>query len=131
MQAVGRRYVRYFNDSYGRTGSLWEGRYRATLIDSERYLFTCYRYIEMNPVRAGLVPHPRQYPWSSYRANALGQPDALIAAHEQWYALGDDNERRQEAYRGLFDQVLDEQVVTQIRGATRVRPGSDRGQTLI
>jgi putative transposase len=131
MQAVGRRYVRYFNDSYGRTGSLWEGRYRATLIDSERYLFTCYRYIEMNPVRAGLVSHPRQYPWSSYRANALGQPDALVAAHEQWCALGDDNERRQEAYRGLFDQVLDDQVVTQIRGATRVRPGSDRRQTLI
>jgi len=129
MQAVGRRYVRYFNDTYSRTGSLWEGRYRATLIDSERYLFTCYRYIEMNPVRAGLVSHPRQYPWSSYGANALGQPDPLVTTHAHWYALGESSERRQEEYRGLFDHVLDEQAVTSVRGATRVRRGSDGGQT--
>ena len=132
MQAVGRRYVRYFNDTYGRTGSLWEGRYRATLIDSQEYLFTCYRYIEMNPVRAGLVAHPRQYPWSSYGANALGQPDPLVTMHEQWHALGDNSERRQEEYRGLFDQILDEQAVTRIRCATGVRrgrTGSDQGQT--
>jgi putative transposase len=117
MQSVGPRYVRYFNDRYGRTGTLWEGRYRAALIDSDRYLFSCYRYIEMNPVRAGLVSHPRQYRWSSYSANALGQPDVLVAPHERLCALGDDSERRTAAYRALFDQVLDEQEVTHLRGA--------------
>ena len=116
MQSVGRRYVRYFNDRYLRTGTLWEGRYRAALIDSDRYLFSCYRYIEMNPVRAGLVSHPRQYRWSSYGANALGQPDALVAPHERLRALGEDSEGRTAAYRGLFDQILDEQEVTHIRG---------------
>lgn len=73
MQSLGRRYVQYFNYRYRRTGTLWEGRYRATLIDAESYLLTCYRYIELNPVRAGMVSHPGDYPWSSYRSNALGQ----------------------------------------------------------
>jgi putative transposase len=67
LQSVGRRYVQYFNYTYQRTGTLWEGRYKATLIDSESYLLTCYRYIELNPVRADMVPHPRDYLWSSYR----------------------------------------------------------------
>ena len=73
MQSVGRRYVQYFNTTYQRTGTLWEGRYKATLIDSENYLFTCSRYIELNPVRANMVNHPSEYMWSSYRANALGK----------------------------------------------------------
>jgi putative transposase len=72
MQSVGRRYVQYFNTSYQRTGTLWEGRYKATIVDSESYLLTCYRYIELNPVRAKLVGHPAEYRWSSYHANALG-----------------------------------------------------------
>ena len=126
MQAVGRRYVRYFNDKYRRTGSLWEGRYRATLIDSERYLLTCYRYIEMNPVRAGLVSHPHEYRWSSYGANALGQPDSLVVPHEQLCALGVDGECRQATYRALFDEVLDEQAITRIRNAAW---GGARSQT--
>src|ERR1017187_9011678 len=70
MQSIGRRYVQYFNHVYGRTGTLWEGRYKSTLIDSERYLLTCMRYIELNPVRAEMLAHPGDYPWSSYRANA-------------------------------------------------------------
>ena len=75
MQAVGRRYVRHFNDSHGRTGTLWEGRYKSTLNDSERYLLTCSRYIELNPVRAGMVERPDAYQWSSFRCNADGLPD--------------------------------------------------------
>src|SRR5690242_17237231 len=81
MQIVGRRYVRYFNDRYARTGTLWEGRFRSTAIDSERYFFTCARYIELNPVRAGMVPHPRDYAWSSFNANAEGSDDPLVEPH--------------------------------------------------
>ncbi len=73
LQSVGRRYVQYFNTSYGRSGTLWEGRYKATLINSYRYLLTCVRYIELNPVRAGMVKHSCDYRWSSYAANALGK----------------------------------------------------------
>ena len=78
LQSLGRRYVQYFNYTYDRTGTLWEGRYKATLIDSDRYLLTCMRYIELNPVRAGMVDHPRDYPWCSYAANALGEDNLLI-----------------------------------------------------
>src|SRR3954471_7167052 len=77
MQTLGRRYVRYFNDRVERTGTLWEGRFRSSVIDSERYFFQCSRYIEMNPVRAGLAMRPVDYPWSSYRCNALGAFDGL------------------------------------------------------
>lgn len=73
MQSLGRRYVQYINTTYHRTGTLWEGRYRASLVDAEPYLLACYRYIELNPVRAGMVQHPEEYPWSSYRWHALGQ----------------------------------------------------------
>ena len=118
MQAVGRRYVKYFNRRHERTGGLWEGRYRATLIDSDRYLLTCYRYIEMNPVRARLVAHPRQYCWSSYGANALGNGDPLVETHERYLALGDSREGRTTAYRALFRQVLDERTLSEIREAT-------------
>lgn len=118
MQAVGRRYVQYFNRRQGRTGTLWEGRYRATLIDSDRYLLTCYRYVELNPVRAGLVAHPAQYRWSSYGANAFGHHDPLITAHERYSALGSGAEDRQAAYRTLFRSVLDERTVAEIREAT-------------
>lgn len=118
MQSVGRRYVRYFNDRYGRTGTLWEGRYRATVIDTEEYLLTCYRYIEMNPVRAGIVAHPHQYQWSSYGANALGLHDALVVPHERYQALGRSVEDRVAGYRNLFQSVLDERTITDIREAT-------------
>ena len=84
LQMLGRYYVQYFNHTYQRTGTLWEGRYKATLIDSERYLLTCYRYIELNPVRAeGMVDHPSEYPWSSYRYNVVGESDPLVVPHPE------------------------------------------------
>ena len=89
IQMLGRYYVQYFNYSYKRTGTLWEGRYKAALIDSEHYLLTCYRYIELNPVRAeGMVEHPSEYPWSSYRHNALGEPNGLLTAQREYRRLG-------------------------------------------
>lgn len=77
MQSVGRRYAQYFNRTYHRSGSLWEGRYKSALVDTERYLLACYRYIELNPVRAGIVRKPEDYPYSSYQANGLGKADHL------------------------------------------------------
>lgn len=118
MQSVGRRYVQYVNYTYRRTGTLWEGRYKATLIDSESYLLTCYRYIELNPVRAGIVAHPSDYPWSSYRAHSQGYPDTLIQDHPLYLALGDTDNTRQEAYRSLFKVHLDSATVNFIREAT-------------
>lgn len=118
MQSVGRRYVQYFNHTYQRTGTLWEGRYKATLIDSEAYLLTCYRYIELNPVRACMVSHPREYPWSSYRCHADGEADALVTDHALYRALGEPAEARQAAYRALFNSCLNEADVIAIREAT-------------
>ena len=119
LQSVGRRYVQYFNFTYKRTGTLWEGRYKATLIDSERYLLTCYRYIELNPVRANMVAHPSEYRWSSYRANALGQPDPLLTPHAEYLALGHSAPEREAAYRALFVAHLDSRTLTEIREATQ------------
>lgn len=118
MQSVGRRYVQYFNYCYGRTGTLWEGRYRATLIDSDAYLLTCMRYIELNPVRAGMVKGPGDYPWSSYGNNGLGQEDLLITPHERYLALGDSGTKRHDAYRHLFRAALGDGVLSEIREAT-------------
>jgi putative transposase len=118
MQSVGRRYVQRFNTRYQRTGTLWEGRYRATVVLSERYLFACYRYIEMNPVRAGLVASPHDYRWSSFRANALGARDPMVVQHERYCALGADVSTRQSAYRALFEIALAESTLVAIREAT-------------
>ena len=126
MQAVGRKYVRYFNRMNERTGGLWEGRYRAMRIDSERYLLTCYRYIELNPVRAGLVTDPSQYRWSSYGANAIGVLDPLVTTHERYLALGVGRVARTTAYRALFHQVLDERTLHGIRHGRKAE-GSDPG----
>ncbi len=87
MQSLGRRYAQYFNRTYHRSGSLWEGRYKASLVDTERYLLACYRYIELNPVRAGIARQPEDYPYSSYHANALGKPDGLVAPHQVYCDL--------------------------------------------
>ncbi len=81
MQSLGRRYVRYINDAYARTGTLWEGRYKSHLVANDEHLLRCYRYIELNPARAGMVTQAVDYPWSSYRHNALGLPDPLIHPH--------------------------------------------------
>jgi len=118
LQSIGRRYVQYFNFTYQRTGTLWEGRYKSTLIDSERYLLTCMRYIEMNPVRAGMVAHPGDYPWSSYRANGQGNAERLIVPHELYQSLGRTDEERQSAYRQLFRAQVAKADVEAIRNAT-------------
>jgi putative transposase len=118
MQMLGRYYVQYYNHCYRRTGTLWEGRYKATLIDSEAYLLTCMRYIELNPVRAGMVTHPSEYPWSSYHHNALGQPNDLVTPHLEYRRLGKTNEERQAAYRQLFKHHIPEKSLAEIRAAT-------------
>lgn len=118
MQAIGRRYVRYFNNRYGRTGTLWEGRFRSTLIDSNRYFFTCSRYVELNPARAGVVSDPGAYRWSSYRCNADGEPDPLVTPHALYQDLGVTPAERETAYRAMFATVLMDSDVAAIRTAT-------------
>jgi putative transposase len=118
MQSLGRRYVRHVNRLYGRTGTLWEGRYRAAPIDSDAYFFDCCRYIELNPVRAGIVARARDYRWSSYRAHALGAADALLTDHPLYRALGRTAAARQEEYRLRFRVAADEDFVAALRMAT-------------
>lgn len=118
MQMLGRYYVQYYNYTYKRTGTLWEGRYKATLIDSASYLLTCMRYIELNPVRAGMVSHPSEYPWSSYHYNAIGQPNELITPHIEYIRLDKAAESRQAAYRQLFKHRIPESGLQEIREAT-------------
>jgi len=118
MQMIGRYYVQYFNYVNNRTGTLWEGRYKATLIDSEVYALTCYRYIELNPVWAEMVEHPSEYPWSSYRHNALGERDELIKPHYLYKKLGLSQKQRQNNYQSLFDAHIDEKTLLGIREAT-------------
>ncbi len=121
FQSVGRKYVQYFNYTYKRSGTLWEGRYRATVVDSERYLLTVMRYIELNPVRAGMVAHPRDYPWSSYRRNALGEGGKnldWLLPHREYLALGKHDGDRQSAYRQLFRAAIPGQELKDIREST-------------
>ena len=140
MQSVGRRYAQYFNRTYHRSGSLWEGRYKSALVDTERYLLACYRYIELNPVRAGIVRKPEDYPYSSYQANGLGKADRLVTPHEIYLQLtgveGSESSRKKvcrnadvgggltptprapERYAALFDQALDRKLLTEIRRGT-------------
>ncbi len=118
MQSLGRSYVRYFNDRHRRSGTLWEGRYRATLIESERYLLTCCRYIELNPVRAGMATHPSKYQWSSYRVNALGRDEIGLTPHIVYRRLGKTPKDRCQAYRALFKHRLGADTLTEIREAT-------------
>jgi putative transposase len=101
MQAVGRRYVRYFNDRHGRTGTLWEGRYKSTLIQTDRYLLPCMVYMDLNPVRAGLVADVRDYPWSSYGHYAGLRHDRLLTPHPRYWALGNTPFAREAAYAEL------------------------------
>jgi len=117
MKAVGERYVRAFNKRHKRTGTLWEGRFKSTIVDSERYLFTLYRYIELNPVRAGMVSHPREYPWSSYAANAEGAESDLVAPHPGFLAISDDPAERRSRYREMFGADLTEDELGEIRDA--------------
>ena len=116
MKEVGSRYAHYINKRYGRTGTLWEGRHRASLVQSERYLLTCMRYIELNPVRAALVSRPEEYRWSSYRANVWGE-SSWLQAHGEYLRLGATSEARARAYRELFRTQLGEKDLHLIRNA--------------
>ncbi len=115
MQRLGRRYVAYFNSAYGRTGTLWEGRFKACLVDSEGYLLTCYRYIELNPVRAAIVDSADGYAWSSYHTNACGAKDPLVTPHEKYLSLGPTANKRRDAYRELFREVISDDRMREIR----------------
>jgi len=118
IQSLGRRYVGYVNATYQRTGTLWEGRYKSTLVDSEDYLLTVSRYIELNPVRADMVDHPAEYPWSSYRGNAMGKEIALLTSHFIYQQLGSTPKEQQQAYRALFHGRIAERTLEEIREAT-------------
>lgn len=118
MQSLGRRYVRTINKLYGRSGTLWEGRYRAAPIDGDTYFFACCRYIELNPVRARMAKHPGDYPWSSYRAHALGEADQLVSESVQFQRLGRTAVERQKSYRALFRNKLDVSLIDDLRAAT-------------
>lgn len=118
MKALGQRYVQYVNRVYRRSGTLWEGRFRSCPIQEEAYLLACQRYIELNPVRAGMVEHPADYRWSSYRANGQGEAVALVQPHPLYAALGADDAARQAAYRELFRHELEPGMVDSIRRAT-------------
>lgn len=115
MQTLGRRYVRYFNQVYQRTGTLWEGRFRSCLVHSETYLLVCQRYIELNPVRAFMVQDPAAYHWSSYHAHARGIASSLWTPHEEYLRLGDTRSARLMAYRQLFTQALTASEIGEIR----------------
>lgn len=135
MQTIGRRYVYYFNHRYGRTGGLFEGRYRSTIIDSERYWFRCMRYVELNPVRAGLVEHPHHYRWSSHRSHALGIKDRLLVPHPLYLALGDSPAARQVAWREICREAVPSDELAELRRAlhrgsgVRPRDRVNRGLT--
>ena len=111
FQNVGRHYVPYINKTYGKRGSLWEGRYKACLIDADSYFLSCMRYIEMNPVRAGMVMHPARYRWSSYACNALGIDNALLTKHQLYLNLGMTDHARLTAYKKLFDSVSEDELM--------------------
>jgi putative transposase len=115
VMSLGRRYVQYINKTYRRTGTLWDSRYKSSLVHADDYLLLCQRYIEVNPVRACMVDDPSQYRWSSYRANALGQPDDLLTPHALYLGLDRDNEERQAAYRALFRTELEQESLSEIR----------------
>ena len=117
MQDLGRKYVRYINHTYKRTGTLWEGRFKSCLVDSNDYLLNCMRYIELNPVRAGIVAHPGEYSWSSFQTNAANKTDEMISMHPVYEELGKNSEKRCYTYRELFHLQIDDKQIQAIRDA--------------
>jgi putative transposase len=117
MKQLGQRYAQYFNKRYGRTGTLWEGRFRSCVVDSAHYLIACYRYVELNPLRARIVPHPGLYPWSSYASNTGARIDSMLSPHAEFVAL--------------LEETLEPAVIDAIRIATNAgHPvGSPKGRT--
>ncbi len=126
--SLGRRYVQYINRQYRRTGTLWDSRYKSSLVEPESYLLACQRYIELNPVRAAMVDDPAHYRWSSYRTNGLGITDPSLTPHPLYLALGQEARTRQAAYRALFRAQLDHEAIEDIRLAlNQSQPlGNDR-----
>lgn len=114
MQTLGLNYVTHINARYRRTSTLWEGRYKSCLVDSEAYVLACYRYIELNPVRAGMVERPAEYPWSSHRCNAFGEPDPLVRPHAEYLAL-DSASSPASRHTALFADALSEERLVEIR----------------
>lgn len=119
MQAIARRYSQYFNRRYGRRGTLWEGRYRSTILEVDRYFLMCLRYIELNPCRLGLVADPGHYPWSSYRHHIGLESQPGVTDHAAYWALGNTPFERQAAYHALFDLALKPDELTRLREATQ------------
>lgn len=115
MQMLGRRYVGAFNARHRRTGTLWEGRYKSCLVDAQDYLLACYRYIELNPVRARMVESPELHSWSSYPSNALCRADPLLIAHPCYQSLGPDQQSRAAAYQAIVREALPDDTVQEIR----------------
>jgi len=118
MKGLGQRYVQHVNRTYARTGPLFEGRFRSSIIEGDTYLLACQRYIELNPVRARMVDSPADYPWSSYGANALGHKDPVVSPHPLYSELHESDQDRRAAYRNLFADSLPESVLSAIRDAT-------------
>jgi len=118
MSLIGKHYVLYINKTYRRSGTLWEGRHKSSLIDADKYLFHCYRYIEMNPVRAMMVDKPDEYRWSSYAFHAWGKENDLIEDHALYRNLGGTDEKRQYAYRELFRIDLTDENIHEISHAS-------------
>jgi putative transposase len=119
MKEVGQRYVQHVNRARGRTGTLWEGRFHSSIAASGRYVLACYRYIELNPVRAGIVADPSDYRWSSHRANAGGEADGVLTPHPAFVELSDDAAMRRRQYIGLFEASLEPELLDEIRSAAR------------
>lgn len=118
MKHLGQRFVQYINRTYRRSGTLWEGRFKSCLAQNEGYALNCYRYIEMNPVRAQMAGHPRGYAWSSFHHNGDGKISALVAPHPSYLSLGSDEAERRKSYRSLMGANISEKLLTQIRSAT-------------
>jgi putative transposase len=118
MRDLGQRYVPYFNARHGRTGTLWEGRFRSCIAESARYVLACYRYIELNPVRAKLVSRPSDYQWSSFAVNSGARSDPFLSPHVEFAALAVDSEKRHRAYLELVAEQMDEPLLRAIRDAS-------------
>jgi putative transposase len=133
MQQLGRRYVKYYNRFRHRTGTLWEGRFKSCLVDSDDYLLRCQRYIELNPVRAGMVETPGAYRWSSYRHHAWGDPDPVVKPHSQYFALDFETDARRRAYVELVKEGMPDNQMAELRHYTQQGRawGSKRFQRLV
>jgi len=133
MQQTGRYYVPYINYKYNRTGTLWEGRFKSSLVDDDVYVLACMRYIEMNPVRAFMVKAPQDYIWSSYHTNVLGSYDQLISEHVSYLGLGKKSKQQQENYKELFLEHLSPEILDDIRNCaqTGIPLGNSKFKTQI